>query len=58
MAKSALKNQSRPTKPCACGRGDVYTDNRPGVPRLDGKLVCEHCFVDHLVNQSLNRRAE
>jgi hypothetical protein len=58
MSRNALKNQDRPTKMCECGRNQVYTDNRPGVPRLDGKLVCEDCFVEDLINKSLNRRAE
>jgi hypothetical protein len=46
--KHALKNQHRPTRQCECGRGTVYTDNRPGAPRLDGKLVCEECFLDSI----------
>jgi hypothetical protein len=53
-----MKNQDRATKPCECGRGQAYTDNRPGVPKLNGKNVCEDCYVDHLKNQALNRRAE
>ena len=43
-----LKNQHRATKQCECGRGTVYTDGRPGVPRVNGKLVCEECFIDDL----------
>ena len=54
--KKALKNQLRATKPCACGRGQAYTDNRPGVPKLDGKPVCEECYVDYLKNKFLNKQ--
>ena len=57
MAKNMLKNQSRPTKPCRCGREDVYTDGRPGVPRLPtGELVGEQCYVDYLINRSIEKR--
>jgi hypothetical protein len=53
-----LKNQDRATKPCACRRGYTYTDGRPGVPMLNGKFVCEQCFVDDLINKKINRHAD
>lgn len=51
-----LKKQARATKPCECGRGDKYTDNRPGVPKLNGKPVCEECYLDHLKTIFLESR--
>lgn len=57
MAKQALKNQHRPTKRCRCGNEDYYTDGGPGVPRLpDGTLVGENCYVNYLINRSIERR--
>ena len=54
MAKRALKNQNRPTKPCDCGRGTVYSDGRGGQPKLDGKYVCEECIIDNLYAKYFN----
>lgn len=51
MAKDALKNQHRSTRQCKCGRGTVYTDNRPGTKRIDGELACEECVLDSIFAQ-------
>jgi hypothetical protein len=56
MAKRALKNQNRATKPCACGRADVYSDGRGGQPKLDGKYVCEECIVESLYAKYFNEQ--
>jgi hypothetical protein len=56
MSKRALKNQDRAQKMCACGRSTVYTDNAPGQPRLDGKPVCEECYVEHLYSRYFNNK--
>ena len=58
MARNALKNQGRATKPCSCGRGTVYSDNAPGQPRLDGKPVCEECYVEHLYAKYFNNKED
>jgi len=58
MAKRALKNQGRAQKPCACGRSTVYTDNAPGQPRLNGKPVCEECFVEDLYAKYFNKKED
>lgn len=57
MPKNMLKNQDRAQKTCRCGNETYYTDGRPGVPRLpDGTLVGENCYVNYLINRSLEKR--
>lgn len=40
--------QEAPTKPCACGRGKIYTAEQDKVrnAKVDGKTVCIECKVD------------
>lgn len=50
---TVLKNQGISQKPCACGRGMIYTGERGKNlnPKIDGKAVCEECVVDKLYAQ-------
>jgi hypothetical protein len=58
MAKGMLKNQSHKQKACACGRGTIYTgDNAKYNQKIDGESVCEHCYVDFLINKFHNKES-
>lgn len=60
MAKTFLKNQNIPTKPCPrCKEGTIYTGERSRVLNvtIDGKPVCEDCMVKHLINKYHNKTA-
>lgn len=47
--KGMLKSQHLSTKRCGCGRGTVFTGpNAHHSPRVDGKRVCEECFLDSI----------
>lgn len=53
--KGMLKSQEATTKRCDCGRGTVFTGiNAQHSPKVDGKRVCEECFVDSLYKKVLN----
>ena len=53
-----LMNQDAPSKPCACGRGRIYTAKGRGKEynsKVDGKEVCVECKMDAIYRKALSK---
>lgn len=56
MPRSNMKNQKKNQKPCRCGRNTIFTGSfAEHNPKIDGVMVCEDCYVEHLIHAYHNK---
>lgn len=56
MPRVNLKKQSKPQRPCRCGRNTIYTGSyAQHNPKIDDVMVCEDCYVEYMIHRYHNK---